>query len=127
MNFPQFQYYTVLDSQTGQTVQIWVGDTITVSYPNGYTEQWQLAGVLQGGSIQWKRVPNTLMLNGKPVTPPSTAPATPSKATAGGISPYTGGLISLASLPNLCYGTDSVTTEIEGNAFTSYGFYIFPC
>jgi len=38
-----------------------------------------------------------------------------------------GGLISLASLPSLCYGTDSVTTEIEGNAYTSYGFYIFPC
>jgi hypothetical protein len=127
MNFPQYQYYTMVDSQTGQSVQIWVGDMITVSYPGGYTEQWQFVGVLQGGSVQWKRVPNTLMLNGKPVTPPSTAPAAPSKPTAGGFSPYTGGLISLASLPSLCYGTDSVTTEIEGNTYTSYGFYIFPC
>jgi hypothetical protein len=128
--FPSAVYYTMLDLQTGQTENIYVGDEITVQYPGGYSEKWQFLGV-EAGSIQWKRVPNTLMLNGKPVTPPSSTAGIPQPGygAASGEDAYNPGRVSVTSQNNYCYGVSSITiTDGDGNEVsTSYGIYIFPC
>lgn len=125
--FPQVAWYTLTDAQTGTSVTIYVGDTITVSYPGGYTEQWQFLGP-EAGSIQWKRVPNTLMLNGKPVTPPSTTSGTPAPGYGAvrGTDGYTPGVSATSSI-NFCSGISSTTVTSGGVSSTYYGIYIFPC
>jgi hypothetical protein len=126
--FPKVVWYTMVDAQSGQTQDIYVGDTITVTYPNGYSERWQFLG-LEAGSIQWKRVPNTLMKNGKPVNPPSTTSGTPAPGagTLSGNDGYTPGKLSLVSQQYYCYGVSSVTIETPTGNLTSYGAYTFPC
>jgi hypothetical protein len=131
-NLPNFQptaWYTMVDAQTGQTENIYIGDTITVNYPGGYSEQWQFLG-LEAGSIQWKRVPNTLMQNGKPVTPPSSTPATPAPGHGAltGNDIYIPGKLGLVSQMHYCYGVSSVSIELtDGTSITGYGAYIYPC
>jgi hypothetical protein len=126
-NFPNIQWFQVTDIQTGQTVNIYIGDTITVQYPNGYSEQWQF--ISGTDTIKWKRVPNTLMLNGKPVKPPSTASGTPAPGggSLDGNDPYNNGSVSLTSQTNFCSGVTTTTVDWGGVSSTYYGFYIFPC
>ena len=126
-NFPNIQWFQVTDIQTGQTVNLYIGDIITVQYPNGYSEQWQF--ISGTDTIKWKRVPNTLMLNGQPVTPPSTVSGTPAPGygSGGGVDGYNGGSIGLVSQSNFCYGVTTTTVTWGGQSSTYYGFYIFPC
>ncbi len=122
---PSVEWFTITDIQTGQTDTVYVGDVITVNYPGGYSEKWQFLGAHT--TIQWKRVPNTLMKNGVPVVAPSTAPATPIPGAASGQG--TNGNLTLTSLVNgwICYGISSVTVELDGTSITGYGSYAFPC
>ena len=126
---PKIQWFAMKDVQTGQVVDIYVGDTITIDYGNGYTEQWQFLGTIP--TIQWKRVPNTLMYKGQPVTPPNTTSGTPASGYGSGDynSPFTGGGISLVSQQNYCWGTSSTSIQdpSTGNWITSFGIYTFPC
>jgi hypothetical protein len=125
--FPNVQWFQVTDIQTGQVVDLYIGDTITVQYPGGYSEQWQF--ISGTDTVKWKRVPNTLMLNGKPVTPPSTTPGTPAPGHGSmiGTDGYTPGTVSAASSINYCYGVSTTTVTSGGVSSTYYGLYIFPC
>jgi hypothetical protein len=128
--FPSAIYFTMIDLQTGQTENIYVGDEITVQYPDGYSEKWQFLGVT-AGSIQWKRVANTLMKNGQPVNPPSSTAGSPQPGygAASGADAYNPGRVSVVSQDYFCSGVSSVSiTDADGNVLsTSYGIYIFPC
>jgi hypothetical protein len=124
-NFPQVVWYKLVDS-AGNIYQVYVGDTITVKYgDSGYSEQWQFFGPNVGGSIEWQRVPNTLMLNGKPVNPPSNKPATsiPNASSFNVQDQYSPGLIQLVNDLNFCTGVSSVTAA----GTTSYGSFSYPC
>jgi hypothetical protein len=61
----------------GQQIWIFVGDTITVKYSNGYTEKWKLVNL--ASSIAWQRVEGTLRdANGNdPARPIAQVPALP--------------------------------------------------
>lgn len=126
--FSNVVWYTLVNTQDGTTQQVFVGDTITINYPGGYSEKWQYLG-LSAGTNQWKRVPNTLMLNGKPVTPPSTAPATPVPGAGGasGTNTWTDPASQINALANgwACYGTTTII--VDGVASTSSGTFTYPC
>lgn len=127
-NFGPTPYYTMHDLQTGQTENVYVGDAITVSYPGGYSEKWEFLGVHTGVSVQWQRVLNTLMLNGKPVTPPTGVPGTPVTGNLNTQEPYNPGTIDTNLSPNLCYGVDSVCIEVNPDEpVCDSGFFTFPC
>jgi len=127
-NFPQIVWYIMVDLQTGQSFQVYVGDTITIQYANGYSEQWQFLGP-EAGSIQWKRVENTLMLKGKPVTPPSTKPAAsiPGAGSLVGTDGVSPGTIQMLNDLNFCTGVTAVSVITDDGTDTSFGFYTFPC
>jgi hypothetical protein len=55
-NFPQVVYYTVVNAQTGQTFQVYVGDTITVQYADGWTEKFKFLGP-EAGQLQCHNAP----------------------------------------------------------------------
>ena len=126
--FPQVAWYTV--KFPGQAaVQLYVGDTITVDYGNGYTEKYQFLGP-EAGTLQFKKVPNTLMHNGKPVTTPTSSTGTPASGFGGFGAPdywnLPGNLGATLDL-HLCYGVSSVTVYLGEDSLTSWGTYIFPC
>ena len=129
MGMPQVKWFTMVDVQTGQTTNIYIGDIITVDYGNGYTEQWQFNGALT--DYQWTRVPGSLMYNGQPVTPPTTSSGTPvpGYGSFDTPNPFTGGNISTVSQQHYCYGSSAVSIQdpSTGNWITSFGMYIFPC
>lgn len=130
---PLVQWFQFTDTQTGKTVTVYVGDTITVNYPNGYSEQFQFLGIggMGGGTLQWKRVPNSLMHNGKPVSQASSSPASPvpgSGSYVGITSPWVGGSISAWADLHWCTGTATVgITNSDGTVISSTGFFVYPC
>lgn len=125
-NYPQFGYYNVVDTQTGQTYKVYTGDTITVQLAGGYSEQFKFLGVHQG-TLQWQAVPNTLMLNGKPVTQPSNTSGTPVTG-AGSISdPFPGGTLDLNLNTSLCFGLATTCFEYDDGSLCGSGIYTVPC
>ncbi len=105
-----------------------INDIITVIYPNGYSEKWQFQGA--HASIQWKRVPNTLMKDGKPVTPPSNKPATPVGGSVNGATNLYNGPSYISVLENgwVCYGISTVSVQnVDGSWLSSSGTFTYPC
>jgi hypothetical protein len=91
--------------------------------------QWQFLGP-EAGTLQWQRVPNTLMHDGKPVTPPTTKPATsiPGAGSVSGSDVYNNpGIIQMINDLGFCTGVSSVSVTTDDGTFSSSGFYTFPC
>ena len=133
LNYPNWQWWQLLDKQTGQLITLYKDDTIIVIYgASGYSEQWQFQGPFT--SIMWKRVPNTLMYKGNPVKPLSNIPATPAPGAArggGGLAPpywNYGGSLFMRGNTGACYGVSEISvSDGNGGGFTGYGVFVFPC
>ena len=82
-NFPQVAYQMVFDAQTGKTYQIYIGDTITVQYSDGWTEKYTFLGTA-GGTLQWQVVPDSL--RDPSGNPPSTSTTVPSTSNSTEVS-----------------------------------------
>jgi hypothetical protein len=112
-------------------VTLWVGDTLTVRYSNGYTEQWKFYGPDSPQGAVWQRVPNTLKdQNGNPV--PAIAQSGPSAPVNEGTSftVPTNWSISVAPPVNYCTAAAASVCigEPGGNDWScSYSYIIFPC
>jgi hypothetical protein len=122
-NFPLVVWVTVVDMQTGNAYKLFVGDTITVNYPDGYSEKWQFLGPA-AGSIQWRRVPNTLMHNGLPVL--ETGLRGSPFGDAGVMSTYApfnpGTIYGIVPQP-LCFGVTNTCLEDQ----CGVGTFVYPC
>lgn len=133
-----YTWYLMKDTQTTEIVQIWVGEVITVNYANGYSEKWQFLGVPAigcrvgpGVPCEWRRVPGTLMHNGKPVNTPSTTPAAPvpnAGSTSGQYIPWPNSFINSNLDPHFCFGTSEiVVTAPDGSQAVGAGNFVPPC
>jgi len=58
LNQGQFVRARLNNAQTGQSHWIYVGDSITVQYSNGYTEKFKLVNVVS--QVAWQRIENSL-------------------------------------------------------------------
>jgi hypothetical protein len=132
-NFPQLAYQYVQDTQTGKVYQIYIGDTITVKYSDGWTEKFQFLGT-GGGTLQWKEVSGSLRdPNGNP-PPANPAPPTSSNTTpvpGGGFTfpwPDLGDISLLPILPNDNGGPSGVISilPVPGSDIICYEF-VGPC
>lgn len=79
-NIGQFVYVSIFDAQTGQTYKLYVGDSVTFVYSNGYTEKFEYLGPTL--SIMWQEQTNTLRdANGN--VPGKSPPAGSANSNAG--------------------------------------------
>lgn len=116
---PEWQY----------TFQVFVGETVEVRYPNGYTELWEFQGGDKPKGQRWTRVPNSLVRYGKPVNPPpagSGKPLSESVASSSGASDYAVWPTSLHETldPNSCSGVATMTvTAPDGSSVSGWGSF----
>lgn len=126
--FASSVYFQLRDVQTGQVEDVFFGDTITINFPNGYSEKFKFLGI--GPSIEWQAVPGTLMHNGQPVNPPTTQSGVsiPGASDLGNTNVYNPGTIQMINSNVFCTGNDNVSVTLpDGTAVTGTGFYTFPC
>jgi hypothetical protein len=122
-------YWTYHDTATGDNFQLFVGDMMTVTYPGGFQDKVQFQGADKTPANRWKHVPNTLMLNGKPYSGPTTLPGTPIQAyqSAGGANAWGAGKVLTQLDFKTCSGVSSVTLTLDGEGFTNFGIFTFQC
>jgi len=130
LNYPQFQYYKVLDTRTGLTTNVYVGDSITVTYSNGDTEQWQFRGPLPIATVQWTRVPGTLRdaAGHLVVAVPPGSPSAP--VNVGFVAPATNWNITVRPPVNFCAAASSeICIGVPGGNDWSctVAYFVFPC
>jgi hypothetical protein len=108
-------------------------DTVVVFYPGGYSEVWQFLGLDRTGHGIWKRVPDTLLKNGKQVVPPSGGPATPLPGFGSGggenFWDLPGHIFVESDINNCSGGVSSVTVESPdgSGSITGFGVYSYGC
>lgn len=79
-NIGQFVFVEIFDAQTGQAYKLYVGDSVTFVYANGYTEKFTYLGPFL--SIMWQEKPNTLR-DAKGNVPGKPAPSGAANSAAG--------------------------------------------
>jgi hypothetical protein len=137
---PVMPYWTFKDQNclvacSGEYV-LFKNDVIQVDYGcpttggqicSGYTQQWQFEGAIRDNGkwlALWGKI-GELLYQGKPVTPPTTAPGTPIPGF-GDESGYNawggGGQLHIIWDPVQCWGSTSITiTFDDGTSYTSFG------
>ena len=88
-NYPQAIHGTFLNTQTGQTFQLWNGDTLTVTFSNGWTVKAKWTPL---SSVQWFVIADTVRDENGNI--PATA-ASPAQSTSSGSSGGAAGSINL--------------------------------
>ncbi|HEX4242345.1 MAG TPA: hypothetical protein VHZ53_13115 [Steroidobacteraceae bacterium] len=121
MNLGQFVSVQMIDNQTGKTFTTWVGDVITVRYPDGSTEKFEYLGP-GAGTLMFKRVPNSYRKKdgSKPNVSDTTSPPAPGAAIVFNGGPSTAGSIDLTPYldDTLPRGTVTVGDPIPTNLGT---------
>lgn len=111
-NFPQAVEGTFVVTATGQTFQLWNGDTITVTDSNGWTAQFQWSPL---STIHWQLVPNSIRnAQGQPPSgsEPTSAPKS-SQLPGAAVSVTLPNGITVAVIPTDVTTTPDGTITVE--------------
>jgi hypothetical protein len=133
-NGPPTMGYTFADlGNKDQPVTFYLHDQVIISYTNGDSEIWQIAGLIfnfrtQRYYLQLQRIPGTQLHNGRPPAPPNPAPAKPVRGFGGvDTTDTTGTTLGLHWDLVSCWGTASVTVTSPDGSGEVTGWSTFDC